>query len=73
MVLSEHQYDTYLNNVVDQKFSFARNNLSYRWPNGEMPLEFDNDTIPESSDQRTFLEGSISEMNQELCGCFWFR
>ena len=73
MVLSEDQFNAYINEVDDQTFSFARNDLGYWWPNGEMPVVFDNDTIPEGSDHRTFLEGSISEMNKELCGCFRFR
>ena len=73
MVLSEPQYNAYLNDIDNQTFLFARNDPSYRWPNGEMPLDIDNDTIPEKSDHRTFLEGSISEMNHELCGCFRFR
>lgn len=73
MVLDVHQYNDLVSGVNDRTLSFARHDLRYRWPNREMPLEFDDNTIPKGSNNRNFLEGSISEMNKELCGCFRFR
>ena len=43
------------------------------WPNGEMPVVFDENTIPKGSHERGFIEATMSQMNKELCGCFRFR
>ena len=73
MALSADQFSTYMGDTNDQRFSFGRKGPEYLWPNREMPVDFDNETMLEQSHGRKFVEGSMSEMNKELCGCFRFR
>ena len=71
MELSDEQYDTYLSD--GEMMSFGRDGTSYIWPNAEIPVAFDEATIPVGSFGRLLVEGTMTEMNKGLCGCFRFR
>ena len=71
MELSQDQYTTYMSD--GELMSFGRDGISYLWSNAEIPVTFDDATIPVSSSGRQLVEGTMSEMNKELCGCFRFR
>ena len=71
MELSQDQYTTYMSD--GELMSFGRDGISYLWSNAEIPVTFDDATIAVSSSGRQLVEGTMSEMNKELCGCFHFR
>lgn len=71
MELSQEQYDVYVSD--GEMMSFGKYGISYLWPNAEIPVAFDDATIPVESSGRQMVVGTMTEMNKELCGCFRFR
>ena len=69
--LTEDQYNSY--NMSEDEESFGKAGLDYLWSNREMPVSFDGTQFRVPQGNKSVVEGTMTEMNQELCGCFRFR